>query len=200
LNGSINILHLSDLHIINYGESFSPLLKKLLDENIKNYENKTVIIVVTGDIVNRGDYSNSSAVIKFFEGLKEVIGDKFKGIYIVPGNHDKIRNIYDENIINLYLDNKEIALKEEEWSYLECSFLKFNKMKNDIYKVFLGDEIQKNEKSFGIGIEKFNNINICFLLLNTTYGAKGNSNKRNLFLGDYQIKYLESEYIKKDMI
>ena len=79
MNGSINILHLSDLHIINYGESFSPLLKKLLDENIKNYENKTVIIVVTGDIVNRGDYSNSSAVIKFFEGLKEVIGDKSKG-------------------------------------------------------------------------------------------------------------------------
>ena len=40
--------------------------------------------------------------IAFFKKLKEILKEKVKDIYIVPGNHDKVRNSIDAKIIQEY--------------------------------------------------------------------------------------------------
>lgn len=93
LTTDLTILHLSDLHFNTTGAQ--PL--KLYDALIKDIEqqlfySQNIIIVVTGDIVDRGDYTAKKLVKHFFEKLNtslEKIGKKVKEIYFVPGNHDK---------------------------------------------------------------------------------------------------------------
>lgn len=50
-------------------------------------------MVVSGDIADKGDYSNNiKTVIKFFRDLKAKIVNKITKIQIVPGNHNKVRS------------------------------------------------------------------------------------------------------------
>ena len=92
----LTILHLSDLHFNNKGAQPFKLYSALLydiEEQLQGLKN--VVIVVTGDIVNQGDYLCEKSIINFFQQLKNTI-DKLKidfhGIFFVPGNHDKVRS------------------------------------------------------------------------------------------------------------
>lgn len=94
------ILHLSDLHINQKGERLSILMENLLidiKQEMKLVDN--IIVVVTGDIVHKGNYNYKENAIAFFKELKKVLKEKVKDIYIVPGNHDKVRNSIDSKII-----------------------------------------------------------------------------------------------------
>lgn len=89
----LTILHLSDLHISWNAENSMPTLHRNLLDDIKKqvkFLSKPVIVVVTGDIVNEGDYSENTknAVLRFFEHLHNILREKTKDIIIVPGNHD----------------------------------------------------------------------------------------------------------------
>lgn len=69
----IHILHLSDLHIVNLGNNnYSKILSNLLENvrvNLAKIEEKTLIIVVTGGIIHKGE-KNIGAAIRFFFRLK----------------------------------------------------------------------------------------------------------------------------------
>ena len=125
------ILHLSDLHINQKGERLSLLMENLLID-IKN-EMKLVdniIIVVTGDLVHRGNYEYKDSVIYFFTKLKESLGKKIKDIYIVPGNHDKVRNSIDKKIL---LEYEEYSSDPEKfyknyWKYFLVSFADYQEL------------------------------------------------------------------------
>ena len=99
----IHILHLSDLHIVNLGNNnYSKILSNLLESvrvNLAKIEEKTLIIVVTGDIIHKGEKNNIGAAIKFFSDLKEVLQSITYRIYIVPGNHDKKRLSVEKYLI-----------------------------------------------------------------------------------------------------
>ena len=87
------ILHLSDLHFNKKGKQLPDLMVNLLSdikEQLKYINN--LIIVVTGDLVHRGNYEYKNSVLTFFEKLSDIVGSKAKDIYIIPGNHDKVRN------------------------------------------------------------------------------------------------------------
>ena len=99
-NEDIYILHLSDLHIRNENKGngpevfYSTALRRLIEDISKQIENKeNVIIVISGDVIDQGNYSkNKPAAIKFFQALRTHTDKKIRDIIIVPGNHDKCRD------------------------------------------------------------------------------------------------------------
>ena len=50
------------------------------------------------------EYKYKDNAIAFFEKLQKILGEKVKGLYIVPGNHDKIRNVMDKSLQKLFQD------------------------------------------------------------------------------------------------
>lgn len=67
----LSILHLSDLHFDTLGAQPYKLYGSLL-EDIKReliYSQK-LVIVITGDLVNRANYESKYLVIDFFQTLK----------------------------------------------------------------------------------------------------------------------------------
>ncbi|MCP4373865.1 MAG: metallophosphoesterase [Deltaproteobacteria bacterium] len=90
--GSLYILHLADLHIdINSNQESSPmtesLCRKLREFHRKHEANSLDLILISGDLVNRG--SNSYSFVR--ERLNAICNasDTNKDrIFFVPGNHD----------------------------------------------------------------------------------------------------------------
>ena len=67
------ILHLSDLHIEPIRKKnilMENLLKDIADE--MKYSND-ILVVVTGDIVNKSNYEAKKEVIDFFQKLKNIL-------------------------------------------------------------------------------------------------------------------------------
>lgn len=106
----LTLLHLSDLHIEGTERNYSRLLDSLLSdiqEQVKYIRDKSLIVVVTGDIIHQGPlYSESKQAVenalKFFQKLHKYLGQKVVGIYIVPGNHDKYRTKEDKFLVPAY--------------------------------------------------------------------------------------------------
>ena len=107
---NISILHLSDLHIMNVNGTYSDILGHLIDD-IKEQcsELKHIILVITGDIIDKSNYSkeNVKIVLDFFMKLQSAIGDKIVGVEITPGNHDK-----EMHNINMQLVEEKRKIKE----------------------------------------------------------------------------------------
>lgn len=196
------ILHLSDLHINQKGERLSLLMENLLID-IKN-EMKLVdniIIVVTGDLVHRGNYEYKDSVIYFFTKLKESLGKKIKDIYIVPGNHDKVRNSIDKKIL---LEYEEYSSDPEKfyknyWKYFLVSFADYQELVRQIYSIFMKKtKVKKKvkEDTYGAFVSKVNDKRICFLTFNTAWSCLGDSDERNLKFGRFQLKKIKEEYEK----
>ena len=70
------VLHLSDLHIEGTGKTYSKLLQSLLDDislQIAAVPEKRLVVVVTGDIFNKGDVKALSNAKKFFTRLYDIL-------------------------------------------------------------------------------------------------------------------------------
>lgn len=194
------ILHLSDLHINTDTGVTSNLLKQLLSdigEQIQSFHK--IIVVVTGDLIDRAGYENKRNVLIFFRELKDVLGDKFLNIHIVPGNHDKVRKKCDFCIVTECIqDEKKLdqAYYEENWNYHKIAFQNYNDMIQEIYAIFFKNK-QVSQETYGIEIDRVGNTNICFISLNTAWCALGDDDNRHLRLGEFQLERLEAEYIRK---
>lgn len=193
------VLHLSDLHISTSGKRLSPLMENLLKDIEKEMRySKHIMIVVTGDIVDRAEYKNKDNVIEFFTRLKKCLGNKCEHIYIVPGNHDKVRNELDEKIYDIY----EQSGKEDYsslWRYVESGFKEYLKLVEDIYKIFYKPKKaaeRLHEHTFGVNIDEINGKCICVIQFNTAWYSKGNMDRRHLKVGKYQMETIWEEYSK----
>ena len=90
----LTILHLSDLHIDGQA-AYPEILKNILvhiKEEIAPTREKTLVVAVTGDIIDKGNKAAIDNAKKFFEDLKKTLGNKVAGIVLVPGNHDIFRS------------------------------------------------------------------------------------------------------------
>lgn len=88
------ILHLSDLHFqIRERDVFFSRLKKDIETRLSGVSR--IVVAITGDIVNLGEYGCSAKEAKkFFRELYAICSDGEKrevDLEIVPGNHDVIR-------------------------------------------------------------------------------------------------------------
>lgn len=86
----VNILHLSDLHII-CGAVWNNMRGALLEHARKKLERKTdqeKMLVITGDFHNYGDNDYETAKKFLRELIQTMEIDPAKDVFVIPGNHD----------------------------------------------------------------------------------------------------------------
>ncbi|HJF39928.1 MAG TPA: metallophosphoesterase [[Clostridium] spiroforme] len=199
------ILHLSDLHIDREGKKLSILNENLLQDIQREMAvSENIIVVVTGDILNKAEYKYTDNVIAFFEKLYGTLGDKIKGLYIVPGNHDKIRNIMDESMVAKYdmlkRENKKQEFYQQYWKHLKMAFYEHIELLKDIYNIFPDNiTFPKNieKETYGVETIQIGSKNLCFLLFNTAWSCLGENDERHLLLGDFQMEEIKRQFIQK---
>ena len=117
----ISILHLSDLHIVNKNGTYSEVLEHLVtDIKMQCSFLNHIILVITGDIINKADYSkeNKEITINFFKELQNAIGRKIVGVEIAPGNHDKEQSIINKSLVEeKYYGESDNFWCREIWKY-----------------------------------------------------------------------------------
>ena len=180
------ILHLSDLHIDKGGRTYSKLHSALLSD-IKNQINSiasdNIVIVVTGDIINKGERGAISNAKKFFQRLKEITANKVKALYIVPGNHDKKRTKANSILVPAYRgllngSNEDLfdeTFIESLWPLQDATYEEsgYNDLIQYIYNdLFCMPEIGKIAKNtFGVHMLEIDGKKYCFILLNTAWSC-----------------------------
>lgn len=203
------ILHLSDLHIDNKGISFSKLHQALLNDiknQITHIPDKRLVIVVTGDIINKGDHDALQNAKKFFQRLKDITEEKLKAIYVIPGNHDKKRTSINDFLIPAYrglssdstsklfdkeFENKIWPLHMQEYEESGYSEL-IDYIYNELFKMYEIGNVAKS--TFGVHILEIEGKKYCFILLNTAWSCRDNYDTRKLILGKFQIEEISRQF------
>lgn len=190
------ILHLSDLHINREDGQLSAMFKYLLydiNNELKDIDN--IIVIVTGDIVNKGNYKAKASVLTFFKGLHNILNERCKKIYIVPGNHDKVRSTLDSNLISCLKYDESY---DNKWKHILIGFSEYTSLCKDIYSIFYSEGVDERifEDTFGVHIDVINNKTICFLLFNSAWSCIGDGDEHNIRIGDSQIKKIKKLYEK----
>lgn len=203
------ILHLSDLHIEKGGRSYSRLHGALLNdikEQINSIPKNTLVVVVTGDIINAGEAGALPNAKKFFRKLKEITKEKLIALYIVPGNHDKKRTTLNNYLVPAYRqmaftgDNDCFGEKFEidVWptqkkAYEESGYFDLiHYIYNDLFEM---PEISNIvESTFGVHAINLKDKHYCFVLLNTAWSCADDRDTRKLFLGRFQLRAISKSF------
>ena len=89
---SLSLIHLSDIHIENENDLIFKRINKIESACISALPHKgTVLIVVSGDIANKGKAEQYILAKQFFDNLKSSIEKSTESRVIfafAPGNHD----------------------------------------------------------------------------------------------------------------
>jgi len=154
------LLHLSDLHLEaqdDYPERLPYVAENLIKhaaERLKDKDN--IILVITGDIIHRGNYvKNKNLAISFFTKLKNTLDNnkcKIISIQIVPGNHDKdfgkkpdepnenkLLSVALQNIVEFNEHERHIR------NLLKGSYDEYMKLRTQISDIFLLDPQKIND-------------------------------------------------------
>lgn len=206
----LSVLHLSDLHIDSSNGTYSRLLKGLLkdiEQQIKHTPPNSLIVVVTGDTIHKGDKKASFVALRFFVDLKKVLKDKVVGIYIVPGNHDKFRTKANDVLIpacrSLVLEDNAIFNRdfyENFWkfqldTYAETNGSGYLELVQRVYEVFgVNSNNSFVDNTFGVDLINVQGKNFCFVLLNTAWSCLDDNDNRKLVLGKFQIEQIKHQY------
>lgn len=195
----IYILHLSDLHIESKDGTYAPSLKSLIDDIAKQliaYEK--AILVISGDIVNQGNYSenNQKAIVSFFSDLRDKINGKIVDVEIVPGNHDKERNTLN-NLFSKAIQFDEEEINDEEWQFQLKSFQGFLKIYKEILSIFNLIDEEKSNDTFGVSSITLNTRKILFVRLDTAWSSYSNNDNGKLQIGKLQREKLLAAYKKE---
>jgi 3',5'-cyclic AMP phosphodiesterase CpdA len=151
----IVIVHISDLHIHQtIDETFkNQFIDQVRNKILLKHENKIDLLVVSGDIIDKGadTYDNATAF------LKELctFNDSHIPILLVPGNHDRTNNpdLSSFNLFSNFLRDLKKAINSTK----------------DVPKYIF------NKKGKHYDIETLDNGGIIFLGLNSSYNSQGNA-------------------------
>lgn len=151
------ILHISDLHIGDTGDSI--LQKKdylaTLIESLKNQEGLDTMII-SGDIVNQGGsilaYQQAEEILKTIQKELNIVN-----ILCVPGNHDVSRDL-------LKVEEKKLRNKDEKvklWSHYDTKF--------EFYREFLKNMgLAQNSKCGLVMYVELKDVKVILLGLDST--------------------------------
>lgn len=185
------ILHLSDLHISSK-EDFVVLNIDLIAKGIRYYINECnqCVIVVTGDIIDKGNIESYAIAKTFFDNMKAQLAkekDIIVNIILVPGNHDidftspqKLRNMAIESLSKL----DRLGTDNEE---LIQSVLASQKSFWDFYSDLVGEE-QKSCVSYKKSIDLNNGGKLIFHCYNTAHLSTINEQPGSLVI--YEDSFL----------
>jgi len=187
----MRIIHLSDIHLCskNHHEFLHHLRDALIRDLMEFHRNKKIdIIVITGDLLDRGGHS--LLTLSEYEGEKdpyeifhniflkpiyETLGIGKHSILFIPGNHDvneKEISIHDEtNLIRLINENSlEQILKENFNNYKNSSRIKaFKLFEEEYHKGNNNYNYSHNESTF---IYHHQDGKVGFLLINDSWRCK----------------------------
>ncbi len=189
----IKWIQLSDLHLGN-DLSYSDKSRKALLNYIKEHDNDIDFVFVTGDIIFAKDLKTEkdkkSAYLAAEEYLKKIYSliwqdDKtfenlYKRIFIVPGNHDIIRNTARSSCINGLREN----YAQDRSGNIDSSFIENTITAMKCYKTFYnritGSKFKNkiNNMHYVIETEKINVLHI-----NTCIASCGDGDDGKLILG-----------------
>ena len=204
-----SILHLSDLHIDN-GKKLADIYTNLIIDFKKQQEEynlKNTLVVITGDIVNKGSMEAFGKDAKtFIETLNNKLGlssvESTPSILLVPGNHDIQRDPYVKIILdainnkNNSIDFKKDDFYPKRWNFIKTPFENFSKF----YKLLIDSSIcdeNENESVYGINTFIFDGCHVCFIRINTSWACGGDNDKNNLRVGKWQLEQLNEQIISK---
>lgn len=205
------ILHLSDLHIDNNGHSFSKSHVFLLNdikEQLEYIQDKRLVIVITGDIIHKGNPDSLGNAKKFFQELKNIVNQSIVAIYIIPGNHDKNRDKINSFLISSYRhllnkcdintfdsDYKDNIWHSQQESYEKSKYLELIKyIYDDLFSMQDIGKILK--KTYGVHVIKVNSKKYCFVMLNTAWSCMDDFETRKLILGKFQLDEINYDFHK----
>ena len=194
----LTILHLSDLHFNNTGAQPFKLYDALLNdvEGQLKYS-KNVVVVVTGDIIDQAKYGYKDLAITFFEKLKEVVDTleiTIKGIYFVPGNHDKERSHATETLSRI-TGPFDKDYFDDFGKFFKRSFKNYISLTKEIFHIFFpNDSKDFNGSTYGCNQLIIDNQPYIFVRFNTAWSATGDADRRNLSLGSFQLQEIEKEF------
>ncbi|MCH5349816.1 MAG: metallophosphoesterase [Oscillospiraceae bacterium] len=199
MNSTVSILHLSDLHIVadennNYSNDLALLINDIVEQINSRHIGK-IIVVVTGDIIDKGEYKYIEASISFFTNLhdkikKECPNTKIIDIQIVPGNHDRSR---DRSRVILSTAHRTIEVTDaRDWKPFLKFSSKFLGMVNNIYRIF--NKTIQIANTFGVELCNVDSKNFCFIRFDSSWCACTNNDERNIRIGEYQLQKLKREY------
>lgn len=215
----LTILHLSDLHIAwSAPEGYSKILKNLICDIKNQYEflKWPIVVVVTGDIVDKGDFSENTkkAVLSFFTDLKNILKEKVLDIFLVAGNHDKKQSEIQKFFMQEYAKQRTpMESKFEELLNLSYQYYSdFSMLVEEIYKIYGKEEIPKSsyfvqclrvtknedkKKHSSDGMSDDKGVSsFCFICLNSSLTCSGEDDYRHLRLGRKQIETISEQYHK----
>ena len=208
------ILHLSDLHIEGTGKTYSKLLKSLLDDiylQIAAVPEKRLVVVVTGDIFNKGDVKALSNAKKFFSRLYDILKNKIIALYIVPGNHDKKRTEINKILVPAYrkLINDRTPIRHDSldtfgdifqnslWPIQENTYKEsgYTDLMEFIYDKFdMADIYKIAQRTYGVHVIEIAGKQYCFVLLNTAWSCIDDEDNRQIILGKFQLDSIRQDF------
>lgn len=192
---SVDILHLSDLHISESEDPSSIRLRESLLDDISKmvakYSLKIDIVAMTGDSVDKGGNEVSYQIAEnYYHQLIDKIGLPPENFLIIPGNHDIPRR---DAISHLVKNNKSEFQDEkkfsEHWETLETRFKNFNMMVRNL----IGKENYRADENYGGDVRVINTANgtVKCYLLNSAWACIGNTDYENIFIGRSQLEKLK---------
>lgn len=189
------ILHLSDLHFGWEGDAASGLadrkvcLDGLLSElKVLDTKWKPSIICITGDIAWKGTAKDYEVAKKWLDELLEVCGLTYEQMVICPGNHDIIRAKAKRLPRPESTNNADEVLEVPLASHFEDQFSDYNAFYKETGMPLL--EFGDHESCL-VGGRTINGMR--FVVLNSAWFSKDNSDKGKLWLGLPHVKYMESK-------
>lgn len=207
----MRIVHLSDIHLSksNYIEFNNNYLDALINDlKAYNYSKKIDVIVITGDLIDKGGHSlyeingfedktvypNPYDIFEkiFIEPIMVALSFPKENILFIPGNHDVdeslillkeeyelTKNIETTNINEFLKENSTLKHSQRIKNFKEFEYKFHNKNSNYAFT--------NNQSTF---IYKFKDINIGFLLVNDSWRCKSirlYDDNEKLFLGMQQL-------------
>lgn len=196
-----SILHLSDLHIISYRNSYPNVYKKLIDDIVNETQKiDSLILVVTGDIIDKAKYEkHENAAIDFFYDLKIKLKDKIKRIYFTPGNHDKNRvgcdKFMQEYFNNLTYNELFDKFENGDWKNLFCH--PFDDYSNFIKKISEKLNVEIITDLYYCDMFEINDCLIRINSINSSLTSFNDYDYGSLHIGKFQIDKIERDYEEK---
>ncbi|AXP82483.1 Calcineurin-like phosphoesterase [Mariniflexile rhizosphaerae] len=220
----MRIVHLSDIHLSknNYDEFHDNYREALINDLAEFHStNKIDLIVITGDLVDKGGHSllkmdefklfNSPYTVfeeVFIKPISSILGLQNENFLFIPGNHD-----IDENGI-LWVDEKSMKQKINKDTIkqqLELNKLDFN-FSNERIKLF--KEFEETFHKDTINYEYSNNEsvyiykddsdkNVGFILINDSWRCStcklDDGNLNNHFFGSKQLYWAIQKLQNQDL-
>ena len=188
-------LHLSDFHFRVDGDNFSQDVsaKAILADIYSRLagEYPLQFVVVTGDIAFSGKYGEYQYAGQFFSSLADELGLPLNRVFLVPGNHDVNRGLYQLTYEGAQgrLTNQQ-AVDDFLGSEAERSLLM---ERQSAYESFRGQylvDLTSNNTDDGLGRVQaldLDGLRICVLELNSAWlsGTKDEAGK--LLIGERQM-------------